>query len=407
MRVLFLTHRLPYAPNRGDRLRAFHIIAALRQFAEIDLVSFVHDDEEEGHASDLVSDAVAVWPVRVHRSRNLMLLPQALATGRPLTHVLLHSHALRPTLDRVMASHVPDVILAYCSGMARFALDPPLNRIPLVLDMVDVDSEKWAALARVSSLPKQQIYRREARCLALFEERACRASAATLVVNARERADLSRRSPDARIEVVENGVDLQMLMAAARPAESSIVVFCGVMDYQPNVDGVLWFVRDVWPRVRGARPDATLLIVGAKPASSIRRLASQAGGIEVTGSVPDVRPYLRRAAVSVAPLWTGRGVQNKVLEAVACGLPCVITSVVRDGLPAAVLPACVTADLPSSFASAVADLLGLGAAARRSITETIDLAPLTWPRRLEQLRPILEEARSQPSPFDIESAHRS
>jgi sugar transferase (PEP-CTERM/EpsH1 system associated) len=276
--------------------------------------------------------------------------------------------------------------------MARFALDAPLAAIPCVVDMIDADSAKWATLSRAARVPLKWIYAREATLLGRFEARAMRAVFATLVVNDREQALLRALAPDSRIEVLENGVDLQTFAPPGPPAPSSTVVFCGVMNYQPNVEGAVWLTRQVWPRVRAARPDARLQLVGASPSAEVSALASSDTGVVVTGSVEDVKPYLWGAAVAAAPLIVARGIQNKVLEAIAAGLPCVVTKAVAEGLPAAVTPACRTAATAEEFAAAILAALAHDPAARRAAAGRADLGALNWSARLQRLMPLLEQA---------------
>jgi polysaccharide biosynthesis protein PslH len=395
VRVLFLTHRLPYAPDRGDRIRAFHMLRSLASHAEVELVSLVHDARERAEADGLAQRLgirVTALPVPVLRNR-LAALP-ALAGNRPLTHVLLDSPAMRPTLEAIVGERPPDVVLAYCSGMARVAMEPPLDRYPMVLDMVDLDSSKWSAMSATEPWPLSYIYRREARCLASFERHALRRAQTTLVVNERE-ADAARHLSEqgsVRIRVLPVGVDLSGLVPRSRPAEAPAVVFCGVMNYPPNVDGVLRFAREVWPMVRRHCPAATFTVVGSEPVRAVRRLASNEAGIRVTGRVADVTPYLWDAAVSVAPLWVARGVQNKVLEAVSAGIPAVVTPAVFEGLPNEVRVACRVADSAEEFARHVVRLLRLPAAGRRAMAERANCAALAWDRQVAPLADILADA---------------
>jgi glycosyltransferase involved in cell wall biosynthesis len=278
--------------------------------------------------------------------------------------------------------------------MARFALEPPLTDVPFVLDMVDLDSAKWSALAGITAPPMRWIYNREVRCLSQFEIAAARRAFSTLVVNERERTALARLVGDARIDVVENGVDFESLKPPAPPAPGVDVVFCGVMNYQPNVEGALWLARKVWPLVLARRGDARLLLVGSDPTRDIRYLSNPDSRIEVTGRVDDVRPYLWRAALAAAPLRTARGIQNKVLEATAAGLPAVVTPMVADGLPAQVLPACSVADNAASFAAAIIELLDMSPASRRGRAQLARFSELTWETRLANLPGVLEQAVS-------------
>jgi sugar transferase (PEP-CTERM/EpsH1 system associated) len=391
MRVLFLTHRLPYAPNRGDRIRAFHILHQLRRSADVDLVSLVHDSEEESHAEALRTIAT-VTTARVPRRRNLARAVTALPTSTPLTHVLLDSPEIPGVLRRIVAERRPDVVLAYCSGMARFALLPPLADIPFVLDMVDLDSVKWTEMARTARPPKRWIYGREARLLERFEANAIRRARSTLVVNDRECDAVARLAPGARIHVVGNGIDVSGLRSPTTPAGYPIVVFCGVMNYAPNEEGARWLAREVWPTVRTQRPAARLVLAGANPTAAVRALASADSTVTVTGTVDDIRPHLWRAAVAAAPLFMARGIQNKVVEAIAAGLPCVVTTAVREGLPDQIMRACVVEDDAARFAGALIALLDESPADRRAVVERADLHALEWSTQLAPLQGILRDA---------------
>jgi sugar transferase (PEP-CTERM/EpsH1 system associated) len=392
MRILFLTHRLPYAPNRGDRIRAYHMLRSLSARAEVSVVSLVHDREEERHARDLLSFAARVDTVRVHKGRSFARGAAMLPTSLPLTHALLDAPDLTSVLNRVVERHPPDVVLAYCSGIAHAAMNAPLARVPLVLDLVDVDSEKWALYARRTRGPMRWIYRREARCLARFEEEAARRASAVLVVNERERASLAARVPDANVVTVSNGIDVSSFWPAGPPADGARVVFCGVFNYRPNERGAVWFANEVWPEIKARRPGAVLTLVGAHPTPRVLKLAERDRSIEVTGAVPDVRPWLWRSAVAVAPLAEARGLQNKVLEALAAGLPTVTTRVVADGLPDPVLAGCRVADAPEDFARAVLQCLALNPDERRDLAVRADLSGLQWEDQLRPLRTILSAA---------------
>jgi sugar transferase (PEP-CTERM/EpsH1 system associated) len=392
VRVAFLTHRVPYAPNRGDRIRAYQMLRYFKaQGIPVCLVALGHDDEEMSHAAELQTLADAVHIVRVTRARNLVKAGLALATERPLTHVLLDSGRMPAVLEQVRRQWQPDVVLAYCSGMARFAMEPPLDTQPFVLDMVDVDSFKWEALAAVSPGPRRWLYRREARVLRRFEAEATRAARATLVVSGRE-AD-AVRSLDAAFApvVLPNGVDVEAFRNPGPPATRPEVVFTGVFSYRPNESGALWLIDQVWPLVLRRQPDAHLTLVGMGPSATLKSRAAQAG-VEVTGAVPDVRPYLWRAAVAVAPLDTAHGVQNKVLEAVAAGLPAVVTAAVADGLPDAVRPACRVAASAVEYAEAIAQVLALSALERRELASRACLDGLTWEACLQPLAGILRQS---------------
>jgi sugar transferase (PEP-CTERM/EpsH1 system associated) len=392
VRVLFLTHRLPYQPNRGDRVRAFHIVRTLAARVQLELISFVHDNTELEQAARLRDLGVRVTAIRVPYLRNYVRAAVQLGGRRPMTHMLLDAPGFSAAVTRIVQERPPDVVLAYCSGMARFAMTPPLSSYPLVLDLVDVDSQKWAALAAAAAWPKRWLYQREAHSLAHFERQAGMRASATLVVNQREADAIRCIVPEAAIRILPVGVDLDSLRPRSLPTADPRVVFCGVMNYQPNVDGVLWFSRCVWPLVRARRPGARLVVVGSNPTRAIRRLTSIGAGIDVTGTVDDVREHLWTSAVAVAPLAISRGVQNKVLEAIGAGLPIITTPQVFDGLPVEARAACRVADSPNRFAQEILSLLAMTGDDRRAIAARADLGRLSWESQLRPLHGILADA---------------
>lgn len=390
MRVLALTQRLPYAPNRGDRIRAHFFILELARHFDIDLVSLVHDEEEASHAGDLAQYGVRTVIAPVPRLANMRRAALALPGSTPLTHCLVSSPAVDRAIAAIVRERPPDVVFAYCSSMAKYALRPPLSGVPFVFDFVDVDSAKWHELAGKARPPKRWIYAREHRTLGAFERRAAEAASRALVVNARERDLLVALAPRARVQVIENGIDTEAFARPGSPASAPVAVFCGVMNYGPNEEGAAWMAREVWPLVLNRRPDAKLILVGANPTAAVRSLAGSS--ITVTGSVPDTRPYLWGAAVGLAPLLTARGVQNKVLEAIAAGLPAVVTRAVAQGLPAEVLRACRVSDDPAGFADAVVALFETPPLERQGMAAQASLERLTWPQRLSGFADIFREA---------------
>ena len=392
MRVLFLTHRLPYAPNRGDRVRAYHLVRTLALQTSLEVVSLAHDEREAAETGAIEALGASVTAVRTSPFVGYLKGAALLTTQRPLTHSLLDAPRLRAVLAEISRTRPPDVVLAYCSGMARFALEPPLAHIPSVIDFVDIDSEKWNAMAGTSSWPRRWVYAREALTLGRFESQAAERAVHSLVVTDRERRALERIAPRANIHVVFNGVSSEHLRPHNAPTQHPVVVFCGVMNYGPNVDGVLWFASDVWPLVRARVPHAKFVIVGANPTDAIRRLQQTGPGITVTGTVTDVREYLWNAAVSVAPLLTARGLQNKVLEALAAGLPAVVTPQVMEGLPASVHAGCSSAATADEFATATATLLESSPVDRRARAARAALESLSWDQQLAPVYPLLRDA---------------
>jgi sugar transferase (PEP-CTERM/EpsH1 system associated) len=391
MRILFLTHRLPYALDRGDRIRAHYLLRQMSGFADVSLFSLVHDRAEEAEAARMPF-ALAVRTSRVTPIRTRVIGALRLPTRRPLTHSLLDAPGARAAITALVASSPPDVVVAYCSSMARFALAPPLESLPFVLDMVDVDSEKWRRLAATGPWPLRWLYRREAKTLGRFEAAATARAAATLVINDREGAALREIAPSARIHVLGNGIDTERFAAPGPPADSGVVIFTGLMNYGPNEQGVRWFADQVWPRVRAAKPEARFVVVGAAPTAAVKALAARDTSIEIVGRVDAVQPYLWQSVVAVAPLQIARGLQNKVLEALAAGLPVVATPAVVEGLPPVAQRGCVTAAEAVPFADAVIGLLRRSPGDRQRLAGHADLTSLTWAAQLRPLEGILRDA---------------
>jgi sugar transferase (PEP-CTERM/EpsH1 system associated) len=392
MRIWFLTHRLPYSANRGDRIRAYHILRFLQRRADVDLFSLVHDDVERSSVRLLDGQASSVTTAAVPHWRNRLRAVVNLPTDRPLTLSLLDAPELRKALAAASRQRPPDVILAFCSSMARFALEPPLRGFPLVVDMLDVDSEKWRALAAAGSRFEHFIYGREARLLRMFEGRLLDAAAVTVAINDREAEELHSIRAHAPIVVATNGIDVDFFRPPGPPSEDPAVVFCGVMDYKPNEQAALRLIRRIWPRVLAKHPGASLVLLGANPTSELKDAARSATNVSVTGAVPDVRPYLWASALAVAPLEIARGVQNKVLEAVAAGLPTVVSPVVAAGLPAAIAGAVRTAETDEAFASVVLEWLSESGPERRARASAGDLNSLTWEHQLQPLWAALSSA---------------
>jgi len=383
-RVLYLVHRVPYAPNRGDRIRSYHTLRVLRSAGiSTHVIALAHDDEEQEQASRLSEIAESYDVLRVPEWRNRLRAAAALAGSTPLTHVLLDHPDIDALLRARVASFHPTAVLAYCSGMARFAMSPTLSSIPFVLDMVDLDSTKWHELASITTWPLRYVYEREARCLARFERAACERARLVLAINAREASEVRGVAKDATVEIMANGVDIDYFQSPSTHNRERQVIFTAVFDYPPNEVAARWAITQVWPRVVSRSPDARLILAGARPTKALRRAAARGTGITVTGALDDIRPHLWNSTVAIAPVTISRGTQNKVLEAVAAGLRCIVTPQVQRGLPAAVLGRCDVASTPQEFAEAIS------AALQRPADRVNDLAGLRWESTISALVDVI------------------
>ncbi len=337
MNILYLAHRIPYPPNKGDKLRAFRQIEHLSRRHRITCACFVDTPGDMRYVDDLkrYCERVVAIPLRrkVATVRGLI----GLATGGTVTEHFYRSEPMRRALRDLNHQQRFDAVVAFSSGMAPFALSVPADR--RVLDLCDLDSAKWAEYAAYASVPNRWLYRLEGKRLAVQERAWINAFDAAILISDAEATALGGRIDDRRLHFVTNGVDLSRVnnrpvsAGTSETARPSTVGFVGVMDYFPNVDAVCWFAETCWEAIRRAVPRATYRIVGRSPVPRVRRL-SRIPGIVVTGEVESVQDELDRFDVSVAPLRIARGLQNKVLESMAAGVPVVLTAKAAEGIAA-------------------------------------------------------------------------
>ena len=396
--ILYLTHRIPYPPNKGDKIRSFHWLKHLAGRRPVYLGTFV-DHPDDRQYLDRLQDYCAATCVRFlnpgwARFRSL----QGLATGSPLTLPYYRDRTLQRWAAGLVHAGKVDAVLAFSSAMAQF-VDPdwPVRKI---IDFVDVDSDKWRQYARNKPFWSSWIYRREGERLLDYDRRTAARFDRCLFVS-RAEAELFRSlAPETadRVDWVENGVDTDYFSGGRefanpyRPGEE-VFVFTGAMDYWANVDAVRWFADRVFPRILQHHVEARFYIVGARPAESVRLLGRREG-IVVTGTVDDIRPFLVHARMAVAPLRIARGVQNKVLEALAMAKPVLATSQALDGLTTPPGLAIAMADDPSVMAELAVralrdrDFLPRLAPANREFVQT----RYGWQQRFQRLDQILENS---------------
>jgi sugar transferase (PEP-CTERM/EpsH1 system associated) len=347
--VLFLVHRIPFPPDKGDKIRSYNELRALNEVADVTVACFVDDRADLAHVPTLEKLCKELVVVRLHKGRAKLRSLLALLGRGSLSLAYYRSAAMRERLRNLGPF---DAVLAFSSTMGPYAdLFPKTRR---VLDLCDLDSEKWVQYAGRASFPMSLVYRIEGHRLRAYEVEATRKSDAATLVSAAEGDLLRKRCPEGDVRVVPNGVDLEYFDPDAIEVhgDGKTLVFCGAMDYHSNVDAVEYFCDEILPLVRKDVPEAKLRIVGSNPAPAVQRLA-EAEGVTVTGRVPDVRPEICSAAVSVAPMRLGRGVPNKVLEALALTLPVVATPNAADGLDLAAFEGADIAEQAPDFAAAV------------------------------------------------------
>jgi sugar transferase (PEP-CTERM/EpsH1 system associated) len=405
-RLLFLSQRMPYPPDKGEKIRAWHMLDHLAGRYAVDAGFLVDDRADLDHLPLLRERCAAVeWVPNFSRARSAARALLGLRPGRPLTLSWFHDAKLAAWVRAGLAERRWDKVVVFCSSMAPYVMVPEARRPGLLrlLDLVDVDSEKWRAYAAGATPPRSWVWAREARTLLAFERRCAAEFDRSFLVSAEEAQRLRELAPDsaARIDWVANGVDLARFDPARDwpspfAGDAPAIVFTGTMGYRPNVEAVQWFADAVLPRLRDGRgPQPEFHIVGADPAPAVQALAKRPG-VHVTGRVPDVRPYLAHAAVAVAPLLTARGIQNKVLEAMAMARPVVATEGAFLGLQAVPGRDLLVADGAEPFAEAVAAVLegrhpGLGAAGRAAA-----IAGHDWAAALRRLDALLGDREAAP-----------
>lgn len=357
LNILYLAHRIPYPPNKGEKIRSFHQVRRLATRHRVFLGCVIDDRDDLAYVPALEKWCVKVETVTRSRLGAAWKTVEALATGQPLSTAPFRSPDLARRIQALLATESIDCVVVYSSAMAWYVRD--LADVPVIVDFVDVDAEKWRAYAESRPAPLSWVYRREATSLAAHDREAARRCEHAVVVSQTE-ADVFRRCIENRpVSVISNGVDLDYFHPpAGRPAvdPAPVLVFTGVMDYWPNVDAVSWFASDVFPAVQAVSPDARFVIVGRRPSPAVSALAARPG-VVVTGAVDDVRPFLDGAAVAVAPFRIARGIQNKVLEAMAMGLPVVGTGLAFQGMAVGTEDGIRTADGAKGLAREIVFLL--------------------------------------------------
>lgn len=390
--ILFLAHRIPFPPNRGDKIRSWHILREIAQFARVHLACFADDEEDAAHLPALraaLNGQLGDTHVEVRRVSRLAAALRAVRTGKPLSLTSFESQALQDFVGSKLP-HV-DAVYAFSGQMAQFV--PAAPRPRFVMDFVDVDSAKFADYAEEARSPMRPVYAREAKRLGAFEAEVAARADASLFVSEAEAALFRRQTGVSRIGALANGIDSDFFDPAAafsaltptERGEGPLLLFTGQMDYQPNVDAVRWFASDVLPLL----PRAKFVIAGRNPTPDVRALAGPQ--VTVTGAVDDMRSWLAAAHVVVAPLRIARGVQNKVLEAMAMERPVVASSAAFEGIEAEAGRDLLVADGAEATAKAIQSLLNdpiraseLGRKARALVASTY-----RWESRLAPLRDLL------------------
>jgi sugar transferase (PEP-CTERM/EpsH1 system associated) len=376
VKILYLAHRIPYPPNKGEKIRSFNQIRHFAKKHEVHLLAFRDRPEDEGFEKELMEFCCSVTIIPMRRSLQLARAAVSLFRGRPWSLGFFKSLRMRRAVGERLHSIPFDLVFVYSSSMAQYA--EGTNTVPKFLDFVDSDASKWRQYSAIKAPPFSWLYGYEARSLGKFEALMVRRFNACSFVGPREATHLTQPDLRRKILFVQNGINIDFFQPPVGNRSEPIIIFTGAMDYFPNVDAVHFFVKEVFPTIQASVADVRFLIVGSQPNRAVRKLG-QLPGIRVTGTVKDVRPFLAQARVAVAPIRVSQGIQNKILEALASGLPVVATPNAAAGLTdIGDFPITVAENGPA-FASNVIRLLS-----------SADLTPSTVQRTRDRLRQMYD-----------------
>lgn len=341
-KLLYLCHRIPFPANKGDKIATCNILKFLNQHYDVYLGCFIDDPFDNQYRHNVREYCKEAFFVELNPLKAKFKGLSAFITGKPITLPYFHSKKMQEWVDNVVQDNSIDKAFIYSGCMAQYVLNPSMTNMHKVMHFCDVDSDKWNQYADKKQGVMRWVFKREHKTLEAYEKFVASKFAISCFISDKEKAmfcALAPEVPNDKVHTLSNGIDTDFFSPQAQqdykenyPLKSeNYIVFTGVMDYWANVDAVTWFAQSVWPNVRKQLPDSQFYIVGSSPSKQVSNLGD-IPGIVVTGRVEDVRPYLSNAKACVAPLQIARGIQNKVLEAMAMELPVSTTSLGIEGI---------------------------------------------------------------------------
>lgn len=338
--LLYLVHRIPYPPNKGDKIRSYHLLRYLRQHYRVFLGAFIDDVQDWDYVSLLETECEACCFIELNPGKARIKSIAGLFKGQPLTLPYYADRQMSEWVDSIVAEQQIARVIVYSSAMAQYATRQLVRLERRVIDFVDIDSDKWRQYALKKQWPMNWVYRREANKLLDYEQSLASLFNASLFVSSAEAAMFRSLISDdhEKVAYYNNGVDTDYFSPSEdfiNPYQGAdeVLVFTGAMDYWPNIDAVIWFAKEVFPEITRLAPQARFYIVGSNPSEAVKQLA-KLDRVSVTGRVEDIRPYLQFARAAVAPMRIARGIQNKVLEAMAMEKPVIVSGPGFEGINA-------------------------------------------------------------------------
>lgn len=358
--ILFLAHRLPYPPNKGDKVRSYNLIKHLSKQHRVFVGTFIDDPADSAHIAALRSMCAELEVVELNPRFARIRALNALLADEPLSIRYYRDHALQSWVNATCRSKKIDLAIVFCSAMAQYIEQQ--NRVPLIVDFVDVDSEKWQQYSPNHRWPMSWLYQREGEKLLAYERQLAKQADRSFFVSEAEATLFTSKAPECciRVGVISNGVDTEYFSPNPERLSPFVaneipIVFTGTMDYWPNTDAAKWFALEVLPVLLNRDSKIKFYIVGRNPTPEILALAGDK--VKVTGTVTDIRPYLQYAAIVVAPLRIARGFQNKILEAMAMARPVIATAECAKAIDAESGTELITATTVTDFVSAIENQL--------------------------------------------------
>jgi len=392
MNILYLCHRFPFPPKRGGKIRPFNMIRHLSASGhQVTVCSLARSPEEAEEGRGIAPYCAGFEMGHVKEWAQVARMIVRIPVPTPSSMGYFYSAELEGHVRRLLGSTKWDLILVHCSSVAQYV--EHVQDIPKILDFGDMDSQKWFEYANYKPFPLSLGYRLEGAKMLAAEKRLARRFDLCSATTRAEWETLGSYETGADTDWFPNGVDADFYSPAKEPYDADTISFIGRMDYYPNQECMSRFCEETWPLLKNRRPTMKLLIVGADPSPAMRKLG-ELPGVTMTGSVPDVRPFIRRSALMVAPLNIARGTQNKILEAMAMGVPVVTSTIAAGGVDAESMTHFLVADTPQAYAQAIMRIIDSPDERRRLALAGRErmLSHHAWPRSMERLDGIIDRA---------------
>ncbi len=374
-RLLFIAHRIPYPPNKGDKIRSYHELLYLSQYFEIDLVCFIDSPLDKNYLAKLGAICKTVSVFERSPWFKLAKMISGFILRKPLSVALYTHGGMQRAIHKLLAEHAHEKIFIFSGQMAQYIPVSLLSRT--VIDFCDVDSHKWDNYAERMPFYLAWFYKLESLRMLAFEKKVSKSALAAFLITPAELKLFQDLGGQGQLFSMGNGVDTSFFSPRPEPYEPGRILFTGAMDYFPNEEGVSWFAQEVFPSLRKTFPQARFIIAGSNPSHKVKALG-RIEGVTVTGFVEDMRQEQAKAHVVVVPLRIARGMQNKVLEAMACGKAVVVSPKALGGIHAEAGRDLLIAEEAEAFRTCVEKLLGnpalvaeMGQAARAHITSNL------------------------------------